>query len=292
MDRRFAHLLAWAAFSIAALGFAPLAKKAALVDGAGVWSVVLSTAVVSAVLVVSWTALRGRLKRLAGMTTRQRFSVLAVGTLSSGLVPLLAVMAMIETSASNRSLFQAAYPAATAVAARFMLGERLSTSSYLLIASICAGLALMNVEFGDALPSIGPAFWMLLATLPMIGIADGIAKRSLHDLSPEVVATGRAVGGAVVLLLAVPVVGAPAWSALEPALHWILLAGICMAGFAIGLYELFQRTRASLAASLIAMAPVVTLAAERALLDVSLTPVQWVGFIAVVASVLPLARRS
>ncbi|MGK7296934.1 MAG: EamA family transporter [Candidatus Wenzhouxiangella sp. M2_3B_020] len=292
MDKRFVRLLAWAAFSVGALGFAPLAKKAALVAGAAVWSVVLSTAVVSAVLVVSWVVARGRAARLVGMTARQHLSVLTVGTLGSGLVPLLAVLAMTETSASNRSLFQAAYPAATAIAARFMLGERLSASSYLLIVSICIGLALMNVQFGNALPSISPAFWMLLATLPMIGVADSIAKHSLHDLSPEVVAAGRAVGGAAVLLLAVPVVGAPAWSALGPVLHWILLAGLCMAGFAIGLYELFQRTRASLAASLIAMAPVVTLAAERALLDVSLTPLQWLGFMIVVASVIPLAVRA
>lgn len=286
------RLLAPTAFAVAALGFAPLAKKAALVAGAGPLPVAIASAWFSALIVLGWMTLRGRAARLFRLTDRQRLAVLTVGALGSGIVPLLAVLAMTETSASNRALFQSAYPAATAIAAGWLLGERLPASGYALIAVVCAGLALVNVDFEAAGIGLGWPFWALLATLPLIGLADVIAKRSLSALSPEVVAAGRAFGGAAVLLLAVPLTGAATWSAAAPAAGWILLAGACMAGFAIGLYHVFGMTRASIAAALIALAPLVTLTAETALLNVALRPLQGVGFAVVLAAVIALARQA
>jgi probable blue pigment (indigoidine) exporter len=242
--------------------------------------------------VLAWAALRGQANGLFKLGGRQRLAVLSVGALGSGLVPLLAVLAMTETSASNRALFQSAYPAATAIAARLLLGERLPATAYAWIAAICSGLALVNVDFQSTRLGIGWPFWALFATLPLIGLADVIAKRSLATLSPEVVAAGRAIGGAALLLFTLPLFGSGGLRSLAAALPWVVLAGICMAGFAVGLYQLFDRTRASIAASLIALAPLVTLAAELALLDAALRPVQALGFAIVLAAVLVLARRA
>lgn len=61
--------------------------------------------------------------------------------------------------------------------------------------------------------------------------------------------------------------------------------------FAVALYEVFDRTEASLAASLVALAPVGTLAAEAALLGVSLDAWQWTGFALVLVALLWLGWR-
>ncbi len=282
----------WLALTVGALGIAPLAKKMALESGVVALPLAVSTALVSAILVLAWLAARGGLAEFGGLERRTWIAVLSVGLLGSGLVPLFAILAMTETSASNRVLFQAAYPAATAVAARYLLGERLKPSSWALIGVVCAGLATVNLEPGEAGISIGWPFWLLLATLPLIGLADCIAKRSLADVSPGVVACGRAWGGVGVLAFAIPLISIDAWRALAAAWQWPLLAGICMAAFAIGLYQVFARTRASIAASLIALAPLLTVAGERVLLDVSLGVMQWIGFALVLAAVLGLARRA
>jgi drug/metabolite transporter (DMT)-like permease len=292
LKRRSVRLLGYTAFAVAALGLAPLAKKAALVGGAAPLPVVVSTAWVAALVVVTAMALRGTSARLVRLGPGQAGAILVVGALGSGLVPLLAVLAMTETSASNRALFQSAYPAATAIAARLLLGERLPAAAYGWIALTCAGLALVNVDFEAAGIGFGWPFWALLATLPLIGLADVVAKRSLSTLSPDVVAAGRAVGGALLLLVVLPVIEPAGWSRLGPSTGWIVLAGVCMGGFALGLYQLFGLTRASIAASLIALAPLVTLAAERVLLDIALRPLQAIGFGTVLAAVLALARRA
>ncbi|MDX1627021.1 MAG: DMT family transporter [Wenzhouxiangellaceae bacterium] len=293
MNRHRFHLLAaWLSLTVGALGVAPLAKKVALEAGAAPIPVVLATALVSAVLVLAWLWPRGNLPELLRLPRRQAGAVLLVGVLGSGLVPLFAILAMTETTASNRVLFQAAYPAATAVAARFLLGERLRASTWLLIGLVCVGLAAVNLEDDPTLVLFGWPFWLLLATLPLIGIADCIAKRSLTDVSPDIVACGRAWGGVAILLLALPLTTPADWRALLDAWGWALLAGTCMAAFAIGLYRVFALTRASIAASLITLAPLLTVAGERVLLDVTLQPLQWLGFALVLGAVLLLSRRA
>ena len=281
----------WTLAAVLALAFAPLAMKMALSVGGSTLPVALVTALVAALLVCGWMLARNKARRLPRMPWRQRRALLLVGALSAGLVPLFGIVAMTETSASNRALFQSAYPAATALAARFLLGERLGPLSYLLIALVCTGLVLMNIEPGPGLSVLNWPFWLLLTTLPMIGLADVIAKRNLVDQPPEVVAAGRAVGGVLILALALPWAFPDLGTTLQAAWHWLLLGGVCMGIFAVALYQVFDRTAASLAASLVALAPVLTLAAEAALLGVSLNAWQWAGFVLVLVALLWLGRR-
>jgi len=282
----------WTLAAVLALAFAPLAMKMALSVGGSTLPVALVTALVAALLVCGWMLARNKARRLPRMPWLQRSSLLLVGALSAGLVPLFGIVAMTETSASNRALFQSAYPAATALAARFLLGERLGPLSYLLIALVCTGLVLMNIEPGPGLSVLNWPFWLLLTTLPMIGLADVIAKRNLVDQPPEVVAAGRAVGGVLILTLALPWAFPDLGTTLQAAWHWMLLGGVCMGIFAVALYQVFDRTAASLAASLVALAPVLTLAAEATLLGVSLDAWQWAGFTLVLVALLWLSRRT
>ncbi len=291
MDAFRLRSTAWVALAVGGLGLAPLAQKAALESSAAPLPLAASAATVAAVLVLLWRGFRGGLRGLGRLTRRQHAALWSVGALGSALVPLLAVLAMIETSASTRAVFQSAYPAATAVATRFLLGERLSRAGYAWIVAICAGLLAVNVDPGSLKFQLGTPFWLLLATLPAIGLADVIAKRSLHDLSPDTVAVGRAVGGAVLLLsIALPVLDAAAWRSLIPTFPWVVLAGVCMGLFAIGLYHVFDRTAAAIGASLIALAPLVTVFAELFVLDAVPAPAQWLGFGLVMGAVIGLIR--
>jgi drug/metabolite transporter (DMT)-like permease len=281
----------WTLAAVIALGISPLAMKMALSVGGAPLPVALITTLFAALLVCGWLLVRNKARRLPRLGWRQRMALLVVGALSAGLVPLFGILAMTETSASNRALFQSAYPAATALAARFLLGERLGPFSYVLIALVCTGLVLMNVEPAPGLSMLHWPFWLLLATLPMIGLADVIAKKSLVDQPPEVVAAGRAVGGVLVLTLTLPWAFPGLAATLVTGWHWLLVGGLCMGIFAVALYQVFDRTKASLAASLVALAPVLTLAAEAALLGVSLSAWQWAGFTLVLIALLWLGRR-
>jgi drug/metabolite transporter (DMT)-like permease len=201
------RLAAWLAAAVLALGTAPLAKKMALVDGGDSLLVALATALVAGLVVFAWLAFVGQLTRLGALSPRDWRSVLMVGALGSGLVPLFGILAMTETSASNRALFQSAYPVATAIAARLLLSERLDGLAYAWILVVCLGLLLMNLDPGNGLSLISWPFWLLLATLPLIGLADVIAKKSLAQLTPELIALGRALGGLLILLALLPWAG-------------------------------------------------------------------------------------
>jgi drug/metabolite transporter (DMT)-like permease len=288
---RTLSIITWTALAVGALGLAPLAKKMALDSGASTWPVAFMTAAVSAVLVLAWLAVKGRFAALGAMSNRQRLAVLTVGALGSGLVPLLGIYAMTVTTASNRALFQSAYPAATAVAARLLLGERFRPLTYGLIVLVCVGLAMVNLEANGNL-RLGWPFWMLLGTLPLIGLSDVIAKRSLDDQPPEIVAVGRALGGSLILAVCLPWYTAALAESLSVSWTWMIAAGTCMAVFAVALYKVFDLTEAAIAASLVAMSPLLTLLLEALFLDVSLGPVQGLGFALVLAAVVALARRA
>lgn len=285
------RLLAWTTLAVGALGAAPLAKKMALSAGASIWPVAFTTALVSTAVVLAWLISRGQFVSIGRMNGRQRLAVLTVGALGSGLVPLLGIYAMTVTTASNRALFQSAYPAATAVAAGLLLSERLRAVTYGLIVLVCVGLTLVNLESTQGL-RLGWPFWMLFATLPLIGLSDVIAKKSLDDQSPEIVAAGRALGGSLILALCLPWFLPELAEGVRMAWPWMLLAGVCMGVFAVALYKVFDLTAAAIAASLVAMSPLLTLLAEASLLGVSLTLLQGTGFALVLLAVIALARRA
>lgn len=290
MSARRSQLWFWLTVALLGLGAAPLAHKMALDGGASPLLVAFSSALVTAVVVVGWLFGRGCGAALRTLDTRAALSLLLIGALGSGLVSLFGIAAMTETSASNRALFQSAYPAATALAAGVLLGERLDVRAYVWIALVCLGLVLMNLERNAGLSVSGWPFWLLLATLPLIGLADVIAKRSLGHQVPEVVAAGRAVGGVLVLALALPWMLPGAAAAVAAVWPLLLVSGLCMAAFTVALYQVFDRTFATIAASLIALAPLLTLGGELALLGLTLNWFQWLGFGVVLLSVIGLSR--
>jgi len=285
------RLAAWLVAAVLAMGVVPLAKKMALVDGGSSLLIAFSTSVVAGVVILAWLLARSQLGKLQALSLRDWRSVLTVGALSSGLVPLFGILAMTATSASNRALFQSAYPVATAIAARLLLNERLDALTYLWVGVVCLGLLMMNLDPGSGPNFLSWPFWLLLGTLPLIGLADVTAKRALGSLTPEVIAFGRAIGGLLILMLPLPWFASNVSDTEPTTWLWILLAGVCMGVFAVALYQIFDRTLATLAASLIALAPLLTLGLELILLGLQLGLVQWTGFALVLVAVVLLARR-
>ncbi|MGA9575432.1 MAG: DMT family transporter [Lysobacterales bacterium] len=275
--------------AVICLGLAPVGKKAALVSGVN--PVALSIAVTA---VAAFTALlyfsRSGLKGFTEYALHDYSRVFLVGVLGSGAVVILSILAMSETSATNRSLFQAMYPVATAVCARLLLGERLEWPAYLIIVVMSLGLFLMNSGSGGL--KLGRAFWLLVATLPLIGLADVIARRSLGRAEPSFVALGRLMFGLVALSFLLPLTETEDW--LTVGSYWpiVLAAGIVMAGGALGLYRAMNITGASLAAAFVALAPVVTASAEWMLFGTSFTGYQFLGIGLTVSGAAFLALRS
>ncbi len=228
--------------------------------------------------------------RLFSRPPRAWLHVALVGAMGSGAVVLLAVYAMTETTATNRSLFQSMYPVATAIAARLLLGERLRPQAYAIIALMSLGLYLMNT--GPRGPSIGLAFWLLAATLPLIGLSDVYAKRTLDDAHPGFVVTGRFLFGMLVLLAGLPFTTRPDWVSAAAQWPWLLAAGAAAAAGVLGLYRTMDRAGASLAASFVALAPVITALGERLLLAQEFSTLQLTGLVTVVGGAVALARQT
>jgi drug/metabolite transporter (DMT)-like permease len=209
--------------------------------------------------------------------------------LGSGAVVLLSIVALTGTTATNRSLFQSMYPVATAIAARALLGERLRLSAYGLIVIMTLGLFLMNTN--ESRLVFGRSFWLLAATLPLIGLSDVYAKRTLRDTEPSFVAAGRLVFGACLLLAAVPWIPIDDWRSLSGLLPWVVASGLAMAGGALGLYRAMDTVGASLAAAFAGLAPLVTVTAEWLFLETSFGTLQLSGLALVAAGGAALARR-
>jgi len=270
------------------LGLAPAAKKSALSSGVSPVELSIAVTAVAAATAVAYFSQKN-LGRFRKYGLKDYVPVFLVGLMGSGAVVILSILAMTETSATQRSLFQAMYPVATAICARFLLGETLERPAYVIIFFMSLGLFLMNSGSSGLEPA--RAFWLLACTLPLIGLADVIAKRSLRDAEPSFVTLGRLSFGLVALTLLLPLTTRHEWIILLS--HWpiVLASGIAMAGCVLGLYRAMKIVGASLAAAFIALAPVITAGAEWLMLDTPLTSLQLLGIGLTVSGAAFLALR-
>lgn len=282
------HLLINIGLTVAAFGLMPFCKKAAIEQGATPGEVAVVTLVVAAIVSLLILA-RQQPGSLRLLVKREHiFPLMLIGVLAGGMVTLLVAYALTITTATNRSLFQAAYPAATLVFAHVMLHERLSLAQYLSVAAIMLGLVLMNGLGGGV--RFGLGFGLLALTMPLIGFSDVYGKRLTENLPPVLVAGGRNVYGALSVLLLAPWLFSVSVPALT-GIAWLAAAGALQAIGVWTLYRAFESGRASLVASLIATAPLITVAAEVGLLDLVLDRWQWLGVAVVVLAAFELGRR-
>jgi drug/metabolite transporter (DMT)-like permease len=276
--------------AVAAFGSMPFFKKFAIESGV---SGLMVAQVSGAVAALTALGLRGLLDQgsLAQLTRGRNLADLAlVGVLTAGVVVLLNALALEDTTATNRSLFQALYPFATAVFAWALLSERLRPVHYALMGAAAIGLFLMNR--GSEGFELGVGFWLLAATLPLIGFSDAYAKRRMRNLGPDSLTAGRFLFGGLFLLLTLPLSIDQDWSLLAATWPWLVLAGIASVAGVIGLYRAMQSNSATLAAMFASLSPLVTAALEWTFLGTSFLPWQWAGMLIVIAAAILLARLS
>lgn len=276
--------------AVVAFGTMPFLKKLAIENGAGALVVAQVSGAVAAITALCFAGLASGASRDQIFKSRSLIDLAIVGLLTAGVVVLLNALALEQTTATNRSLFQALYPFATAIFAWGMLSERLRPLHYLLMAVAALGLFLMN-RSSEGL-ELGRGFWMLTATLPLIGFSDAYAKRRMLQLGPSALTAGRFLFGALFLLATVPLSLGADWSVLGRTWPWLVLAGIASVAGVIGLYRAMQRNTATLAAMFASLSPLVTAALEWTILDTRFFAWQWAGILIVIAAAIVLARVS
>jgi drug/metabolite transporter (DMT)-like permease len=273
--------------SVIGFGVTPLLKKVAIEGGVSLWMVSLVSACGAALisLVILGRRRPAKIRRL--FDPRHLFPLLVIGIVATGIVTLLAAAALSTTTATNRSLFLAAYPAATLLFAHLLLGERLRMQQYGAIACLLAGLVVMN-DSGAGF-HFGQGFWLLVATLPLIGLTDVYTKRLTRDIPPLVLASGRNLYGALFIAVVALIVDLGDQLSVGQAIA--LLAAGGSQGIAVWtLFRAFERSKASLVSSLVAASPLVTLGLEVTILQLSLTSLQWFGMFIVIAAAVWLSQ--
>lgn len=284
------RFLANIGIAVAAFGTMPFFKKVAIESGVSGLMVAQVSAAVAAVTAIG---LRGMVDHgsLAQLTRPRNIADLAlVGVLTAGIVVLLNALALEDTTATNRSLFQSLYPFATAVFAWGMLGERLRPVHYALMAAAMLGLFLMNR--GSEGFQLGIGFWLLAATLPLIGFSDAYAKGRMKNLGPSSLTAGRFLFGGLFILTTLPLSIDQDWSRLATTWPWLVIAGVASVAGVIGLYRAMQTNSATLAAMFASLSPLVTAALEWSILDTRFLPWQWAGMGLVIVAAVLLARVS
>jgi drug/metabolite transporter (DMT)-like permease len=272
------------------LGLMPLFKKLAIVAGTDTVIVAHTSSLIAAVVALTVVKAGGgyELKRLFAGVNLPRIAL--IGALGSGVVVLLNIEAMQVTTATNRSLFQAMYPAATILFAWAMLGERLRWIHYPLILVMAVGLFLMNsAETGLQL---NRGFWLLVLTLPLIGFCDAYAKKHLTHIPPPLMATGRILFGLVLLTVALVSVSLQDWHGLAASWYWVLLGGLFNAIGLFAFYRAMALRQVGLAAAFVSLAPAVTALGEWATLGTVFAWYQLLGMLLVLLGAVSLAFES
>jgi drug/metabolite transporter (DMT)-like permease len=271
-----------------ALGVVHLVEKLAIQQGVPAAPFALGqTAVAFLVLWPIWLWKR-RERNLTLVRSGRLRSLALIGVLASGVVVLLGITALGYTSATHKGVIQATYPVGTMLFAWLLLRERITVSGYVAAAVIVAGLVLMTSRGFRGAPNMGD--WILIATVPVMGFADAYAKKVLADVPPVTVSLGRFLFGTAILVVLTLVTELGPLSALLPVWELLLAAGVLTA-LSMGLFYLaIHRAGPSLAAGLLAAAPVVTVTLETWLLDERFLVVQLLGVGLVLAGVAQLSR--
>lgn len=202
-------------------------------------------------------------------------------------VTLLLVLALQRVSASVAIICLYIYPTLATLLAVPTLGERLTGVKALALAGSFAGVA-MVVWAPGAVPDPGGVVFALLAAV-INAVAVVAVKRELGDL-PPLVSTGAVLAfGAVVFVIVSAFARAPLKVPAAAAPH-IVGVGLVSTAMALGfLYAGLGLIEASRVAIIATLEPIVTAALAAALLGERLAPLQALGGLFVVGSVLFLS---
>ena len=240
-----------------------------------------------AVLLLSVLIFTARWREIKALTKPNWFKLVAIGVVGGSLPFALFFTGLSMTSAVSASLIHKTLFIWVALIALPFLGERLGKIQWaalglLLVGNFFLG-AWQQLTFGTG------ELLIFIATL-LWAVENIIAKRALRQMSSLLVASARMILGSALLLVAVIAQGGLAalgnlsfeqWG-------WTVLAAVLLLGYVISWYAALQRAPATVVASLLVPASLVTSLLSLIFLDKALTATETLSSVIVVLAVVAL----
>jgi drug/metabolite transporter (DMT)-like permease len=170
-----------------------------------------------------------------------------------------------------------------------LLRERITAVGYLAAATIVTGWVVMTSRGLSTPPNLGD--WILLGAVPLVGFTDAYSKKVLRDVPPVTVGLGRYLFGTAFLAVLLAAVELGSLATLVSVWALLLAAGLFSALAMAFFYWSIKRLGPSLAAGLLAAAPVVTVGLEWWWLGTPFAWAQLLGVGLVIVGVAVLARQ-
>ena len=196
----------------------------------------------------------GEIRRLTGKQWAKLVAIAAVG----GSIPfVLFFTGLAQTSALNASLIHKTLFLWVALLAIPILKERLSFPQWLGITAIFGANLLVGGFTGFKLNS---GELLIIAATVLWAVENVIAKIALREISSGTVAAARMVFGSLILLLISASRGSLSqFAGLDPSQWgWILLTGALLSGYVLAWYTALKHAPATLVATLLVPATLVT----------------------------------
>ncbi len=218
-----------------------------------------------------------------------------LGILNPGIAYALGLAGLVSISASLAVLLWVIEPVLILALAVVVLGERVGSSFVLLTGLALGGLVLVLYEPGTT----GAAVGILLTVVGVVccAVYTIVARRFIGEVRETaavvVVQQSYALGAALILVAIVVAAGGQVIPAEVPWDGWAsaLVSGVLYYAVAYWAYlSALGRVPASRAAVSFYLIPVFGIAGGMLLLDERLSPVQWLGAIAVVVAVATILR--
>ncbi len=237
-----------------------------------------------------WLLVVARKQRRKSSQPLQRLRLLLTGTLFAG-EALTALLGLDRLPAGTFVVLFYSYPAMVAIL-EALLGERLSRQAWLALGLTLVGIALTAPDFsagfsGDNLPGVLMAF----ADGLMVAVYFLITSRLLRGDIDMVRASAWMVSGALLVLLVVLLAQGVA---LPQGEAWFYLGGLVLVSTIMPIFMLnagLQQLGATRAAIIATFEPLLTTVLAMVFVGETMLPIQWIGGIVIVASVILLQVR-
>lgn len=208
--------------------------------------------------------------------------MIAIGVLASGLFILLRILGLKESTGTFAGLSQGMTTSLTALLAWIFLKEKLSKAAWgwfaLIVISMyfvsIGKIALIEIKQGDKFILSGTIF---------LAAANIFSKKAVQIMDPVLVSLGRFFFG-FIFLLAVSFLFIGSGGIFQTFNKWEVLSGLILSINVITFNIAIKKIGITLAASLLMMAPVLTMVLEYFLLGYQFTVVQVVAAFVVIVS--------
>lgn len=207
--------------------------------------------------------------------------IIAVGLLASGFAILLRFFGLRESTGTFASLSQVITTSTTAILAWIIFREKLSKQAWIFFVIIVISIyfvsvgkiALIDIKNGDKFIILGAI---------LIGTANIFSKKAIQNMNPIILSVGRLLIGFLFLLIVSLFLSRS--GIFQDFNWWVILSGLLWSANVIFFNLAVKRIGVTLTASLIMMAPILTMILEYFLLGYQFTLIQVIAAFVVIIS--------